>query len=352
MSSWKAQDQEVPATNDLMEIEDLTLTAPSPLQRLLSSDDDEEQEEEEENQTDEDGEEEDEEEEEDEDDDGNDEWKNLQVAGIGSAGIVAGGLTVGLLGKFLKSSPEKRLVIEATTALTKDQKDALKTDAKVEYAEGTYIISTYKSPDAFTAAHATAKIDIANSAPQDVTEVKGGDETFVIEAGGDLFRLSDKKKWEVLTTTEPAKPTDPAKTNESEDGTGPVPSNPVPASEDGTGPVPSNPVPAPAKADNVKVNDPTKPAKADNVKVNDPTKALKLKKIQKKKKNASGPSGDESEPEPVGETDAEKTHRLAASALKLKKIQKKKKNASGPGSSEPVPETTTTVPDKIASGGV
>jgi len=181
MSSWKAQDQEVPATNDLMEIEDLTLTAPSPLQRLLSDEDDEEQEEEKENQTDEDEEEEDEEEEEeeeDEDDDGNDKWSTPQVAvGAGGAGLlVGGGIAAGLVGKWWKSSPEKRLAIVTEKSLETDQITKLNNDDKVEYAVGTQIISTYKTPDAFTAAH--PGVAVTKSEEQDKgTWVKCG-ETF------------------------------------------------------------------------------------------------------------------------------------------------------------------------------
>merc|ERR550534_1743153 len=182
MSLWKPEDQGVPATNDLVEIEDLTLTAPSPLQRLLSDEDDEEQEE-------------------DEDDDGNDEWSKLQVAlGTGGAGLVVGGLGVGLLAHRLNSSPEKRLVIEAT-ALTKDQKDALKTDDKVEHVEGNHIISTYKDIDAFKAEHAGVTVS------KQATQVMG---TFVKCGETFLSSIADNK-WEAVATTKPEGQTEPVK---------------------------------------------------------------------------------------------------------------------------------------------
>jgi len=152
MSSWKAQDQEVPATNDLMEIEDLTLTAPSPLQRLLSDEDDEEQEEEEKD---------DEEQEEEDEEDGeggqriDKSWSTPQVAGGALGVLVLGALGGAVVFKnFWKSSPEERLAIVAI-ALDDTQKAALDSDANVECVKGTHIISTYKSLDAFKAKHGT-----------------------------------------------------------------------------------------------------------------------------------------------------------------------------------------------------
>jgi len=197
MSPWKAQDQEVTATNDLMEIEDLTLTTPSPLQRLLNDDEEQEkdQTDEEEDEAEEDIDEE--EEDEDDDDDGNDKWITPKVAGAGGAGFLAGGLlTAGAL-KMWKSSPEKRFVIVAEAKLTAAQKTELDKDPKVEYAEGTHIVSTYKTLKAFTD---------ANPVFAAITVAKAGetDNGTYFKCGETLLRSTADNKWEVLTTA-PAK---------------------------------------------------------------------------------------------------------------------------------------------------
>merc|ERR1719318_661571 len=205
MSLWKPEDQGVPATNDLTEIEDLTLTAPSPLQRLLNSNDDEEQEDE--DKTDEDEHEEDAEEEdaEEEDEGGNNNISEKLVPGlVGAAGMA---FVCGAAYCVMKPTPERVITIKLKSALTEDQKAKLDKEDEVLFAEGTQIISNLKTVEEFTSKYG---IEVDSHEPRDVTEVKRGDETkiFVIEAGDDLFRSSDKKKYQ-MTEIKPAT----AKTN-------------------------------------------------------------------------------------------------------------------------------------------
>jgi len=86
MSLSNAEDHGVSARSDLAEIDDLNLTAPSPLQRLLSADDDDEEEEDEAEED-----EENEEADESEVEDGKKVWSNPQVGmAAGVAGLAAG----------------------------------------------------------------------------------------------------------------------------------------------------------------------------------------------------------------------------------------------------------------------
>merc|ERR550534_2578643 len=200
MSLWKPEDQGVPATNDLTEVEDLTLTAPSPLQRLLNSNDDEEQEDEDKT-----------EEDEHEDEGGNNVISEKIVPGV--VGAVAMGALCAGAKWLLTPTPERVITIKLKSALTKDQKAKLDKEDEVLFAEGTQIISNLKTVEEFTSKY--TGIDVDSHEQRDVTEVKGGDETkfVVIDAVGDLFCSTDKKKYQKTETKPPT-----AKTNTNSPG--------------------------------------------------------------------------------------------------------------------------------------
>merc|ERR1739838_91342 len=153
-------------------------TAPSPLQRLLNSNDDEEQEE--------------------EDEGGNNNISEKLVPGL--AGAVGMAAVCGVAYCAMKPTPERVITIKLKSALTVDQKAKLDKEDEVLFAEGTQIISNFKTVEEFTSKY--PGIDVDSHEPRDVAEVKGGDETkfFAIKAGGDLFLSSDKKKYQKTET--------------------------------------------------------------------------------------------------------------------------------------------------------
>jgi len=236
MSLWKAEDQGVPATNDLTEIEDLTLTAPSPLQRLLDSNDDDEQKDQDDDEDD-DGEQkdtDDEEEEDNDDDDGNDEWSKLQVGGLSAAGGAVGVGLIAAVYKYLSvpdlSAPQEERLWIRCSKLNSDQEKLIDADPKVETAGDDLLVTTYKSQADFDAKYHTLGIKVISAGTQGLKTVlhlpHDGDST-----GDDvILTMTEDNKWTVLAT---AIPVPPKKNTEAGSGGEPAGSGGEPAGSGG-----------------------------------------------------------------------------------------------------------------------